>query len=207
MLSLIAEGLTNREIGHRLGIAEKTVKNYVSGLLAKLGMERRTQAAVYGAEREAAQSPDESRSTGRSDPCAAADLGEESDAKAGEADHMNTLIVYESMFGNTRMIAEAVAEALRSTVTMSPCPSPPKPRRPRRIRSGRRRHADAAHADAAVVAARAVSWADDPDKKLKIEAAAQKPGIREWLDGIVVREPMPATPPPSTRADIPHLRR
>jgi two-component system, NarL family, response regulator DevR len=50
VLSLIAEGLTNREIGYRLGIAEKTVKNYVSGLLAKLGMERRTQAAVYGAE-------------------------------------------------------------------------------------------------------------------------------------------------------------
>lgn len=50
VLSLIAEGLTNREIGERLGLAEKTVKNYVSGLLAKLGMERRTQAAVYGAE-------------------------------------------------------------------------------------------------------------------------------------------------------------
>lgn len=50
VLDLIAEGLTNREIGTRLGLAEKTVKNYVSGLLAKLGMERRTQAAVYGAE-------------------------------------------------------------------------------------------------------------------------------------------------------------
>jgi DNA-binding NarL/FixJ family response regulator len=52
ILGLIAEGLTNREIGQRLGIAEKTVKNYVSSLLAKLGMERRTQAAVYGAERK-----------------------------------------------------------------------------------------------------------------------------------------------------------
>jgi two-component system, NarL family, response regulator DevR len=50
ILSLIAEGLTNGQIGERLFLAEKTVKNYVSGLLAKLGMQRRTQAAVYGAE-------------------------------------------------------------------------------------------------------------------------------------------------------------
>jgi two-component system, NarL family, response regulator DevR len=50
VLELIAAGLTNRQIGERLELAEKTVKNYVSGLLAKLGMERRTQAAVYGAQ-------------------------------------------------------------------------------------------------------------------------------------------------------------
>jgi two-component system, NarL family, response regulator DevR len=50
ILTLIADGLTNRQIGERLFLAEKTVKNYVSALLAKLGMERRTQAAVYGAE-------------------------------------------------------------------------------------------------------------------------------------------------------------
>jgi two-component system, NarL family, response regulator DevR len=50
ILGLITEGLTNRQIGERLFLAEKTVKNYVSGLLAKLGMQRRTQAAVYGAE-------------------------------------------------------------------------------------------------------------------------------------------------------------
>jgi len=50
VLGLITEGLTNREIGERLFLAEKTVKNYVSGLLAKLGMQRRTQAAVYGAD-------------------------------------------------------------------------------------------------------------------------------------------------------------
>jgi DNA-binding NarL/FixJ family response regulator len=46
VLELIGEGLTNRQIGERLFLAEKTVKNYVSSLLAKLGMERRTQAAV-----------------------------------------------------------------------------------------------------------------------------------------------------------------
>ena len=49
ILLLIAEGLTNRQIGERLFLAEKTVKNNVSSLLAKLGMQRRTQAAVFGA--------------------------------------------------------------------------------------------------------------------------------------------------------------
>jgi DNA-binding NarL/FixJ family response regulator len=47
ILELIGEGLTNRQIGERLYLAEKTVKNYVSSLLAKLGMHRRTQAAVF----------------------------------------------------------------------------------------------------------------------------------------------------------------
>ena len=46
LLALIAEGLTNRQIGERMFLAEKTVKNYVSSILAKLGLERRTQAAV-----------------------------------------------------------------------------------------------------------------------------------------------------------------
>ena len=46
ILELIAEGLTNRQIGEELFLAEKTVKNYVSSLLAKLGLERRTQAAI-----------------------------------------------------------------------------------------------------------------------------------------------------------------
>jgi two-component system response regulator DevR len=49
ILRLIADGLTNRQIAARVHLAEKTVKNYVSNLLAKLGMERRTQAAVYAA--------------------------------------------------------------------------------------------------------------------------------------------------------------
>jgi DNA-binding NarL/FixJ family response regulator len=47
ILDLIAQGLTNRQIAQTVHLAEKTVKNYVSNLLAKLGMERRTQAAVY----------------------------------------------------------------------------------------------------------------------------------------------------------------
>jgi two-component system response regulator DevR len=53
VLALIADGLTNRQIGEHLGLAEKTVKNYVSGLLSKLGFERRTQAAIYQMERRA----------------------------------------------------------------------------------------------------------------------------------------------------------
>ncbi len=50
VLALIADGLTNRQIGEHLNLAEKTVKNYVSGLLRKLGLERRTQAAVFELE-------------------------------------------------------------------------------------------------------------------------------------------------------------
>ena len=50
VLELIGEGLTNRAIGERLFLAEKTVKNYVSSLLAKLGLERRTQAAVFASK-------------------------------------------------------------------------------------------------------------------------------------------------------------
>jgi two-component system, NarL family, response regulator DevR len=49
ILDLIAEGMTNRQIGERLFLAEKTVKNYVSNLLAKLGMSRRAEAAAYAA--------------------------------------------------------------------------------------------------------------------------------------------------------------
>jgi len=53
ILDLIGEGRTNRAIGEELNLAEKTIKNYVSGLLAKLGMERRTQAAAYVARMRA----------------------------------------------------------------------------------------------------------------------------------------------------------
>ncbi|WP_338890287.1 response regulator transcription factor [Rhodococcus sovatensis] len=52
LLALLGEGLTNRQIAERMFLAEKTVKNYVSRLLAKLGMERRTQAAVYASKLE-----------------------------------------------------------------------------------------------------------------------------------------------------------
>jgi len=50
VLALIAEGQTNRQIGEHLALAEKTVKNDVTAILMKLGMQRRTQAAVYGSE-------------------------------------------------------------------------------------------------------------------------------------------------------------
>ena len=50
ILELISEGLTNRQIAETLFLAEKTVKNYVTSLLSKLGLERRTQAAVLGAK-------------------------------------------------------------------------------------------------------------------------------------------------------------
>jgi two-component system response regulator DevR len=62
ILALIADGLTNRQIANELHLAEKTVKNYVSNLLAKLGMERRTQAAVFAARLETSGSEPSFRS-------------------------------------------------------------------------------------------------------------------------------------------------
>ena len=62
ILALIGEGLTNRQIGQRLYLAEKTVKNHVSRLLAKLGVERRIQAAVIATQ---AQAQDRAKPQGR----------------------------------------------------------------------------------------------------------------------------------------------
>ena len=50
VLAHIAEGLTNRQIGEAMSLAEKTVKNYITSVLAKMGLERRTQAAVYAVQ-------------------------------------------------------------------------------------------------------------------------------------------------------------
>ena len=57
ILDLIAEGKTNRQIAVEMFLAEKTVKNYVSNLLQKMGFSRRTEAAVYAARSQAADRP------------------------------------------------------------------------------------------------------------------------------------------------------
>jgi two-component system, NarL family, response regulator DevR len=57
LLGLLGEGLTNKQIAARMFLAEKTVKNYVSRLLAKLGMERRTQAAVFASKLDQERRP------------------------------------------------------------------------------------------------------------------------------------------------------
>ncbi len=62
ILEHVAQGLTNRQIGEAMSLAEKTVKNYITSVLAKLGMERRTQAAVYAATHRAAPSSPSGRS-------------------------------------------------------------------------------------------------------------------------------------------------
>ena len=57
VLSLIADGRSNREIADEMHLAEKTVKNYVSNLLTKMGMSRRTEAAVYAARLQERKKP------------------------------------------------------------------------------------------------------------------------------------------------------
>ncbi|MFD4198785.1 response regulator [Amycolatopsis thermoflava] len=61
LLDLIGEGLTNAQIAQRMFLAEKTIKNYVSRLLAKLGLERRTQAAVLAAKLQTGEPADAPR--------------------------------------------------------------------------------------------------------------------------------------------------
>ena len=59
VVALSAEGLTNREIGTRLFISEKTVRNHVSGLLRKLNLRHRTEAALFAAPLKAELLPEE----------------------------------------------------------------------------------------------------------------------------------------------------
>jgi two-component system response regulator DevR len=66
LLGLLGEGLTNKQIAARMFLAEKTVKNYVSRPLAKLGMERRTQAAVFATRLDPARRPNDSDGPKRS---------------------------------------------------------------------------------------------------------------------------------------------
>jgi DNA-binding NarL/FixJ family response regulator len=61
VLGYIAEGLTNRQIGERMFLAEKTVKNYVSNMLAKLGMSRRSEAAAFAARLDERKHHDDPR--------------------------------------------------------------------------------------------------------------------------------------------------
>ncbi|WP_104164210.1 flavodoxin domain-containing protein [Arthrobacter sp. SX1312] len=119
---------------------------------------------------------------------------------------MNTLVVYESMFGSTRMIAEAVADALRSTggVAVSTAAEAP---------------VQLSGYDIVVIGApthahtlpqpssrqEAATWADDPTRGLMLEADALEPGIREWLERMTLAASEPRFAAFSTRADIPRI--
>lgn len=59
LLRLLGEGLTNKQIAVKMFLAEKTIRNYVSRLLAKMGMERRTQAAVFASKLDRSHTPDD----------------------------------------------------------------------------------------------------------------------------------------------------
>jgi len=118
---------------------------------------------------------------------------------------MHTLIVYESMFGNTRRIAEAIAEALRATgseVTVAGAVDAPSELEGfDLVVVGAPTHGHTLPQPSS--RAEAVAWAKDPVKDLAIEAGARGPGVREWIERILVTEPMPRIVAFSTRADFP----
>ncbi|WP_043447012.1 flavodoxin family protein [Arthrobacter sp. L77] len=119
---------------------------------------------------------------------------------------MDTLVVYESMFGNTRMIAEAVADALRSTgdVTVATAAEAPVQLSGYGlVVVGAPTHAHTLPQPSS--RQEAAAWADDPDRDLTLEADAMEPGIREWLDLMTLSAAEPRFAAFSTRADIPRI--
>ncbi|MBG6224672.1 hypothetical protein IWX63_001234 [Arthrobacter sp. CAN_A2] len=120
---------------------------------------------------------------------------------------MNTLIVYESMFGNTRMIAEAVAEALRpsgSGVTVTTAADAPTDLSGYGlVVVGAPTHAHTL--PQASSRTEAAAWADDADRDLTLEADALRSGIREWLERMSPSAPGPRFAAFSTRADFPRI--
>lgn len=121
---------------------------------------------------------------------------------------MNALVVYESMFGNTRLLAEAVTEALRSTgadTTLLPASAAPAALTGFDfLVVGAPTHAHSL--PRASTRAEATTWAADPAKALHLEPGAAGPGVREWLDRLVdLPVPHPAIALFSTRADIPRI--
>lgn len=120
---------------------------------------------------------------------------------------MNALIVYESMFGSTRKIAEAMAESLRSSdIAVTVTTAADAAREPAGwdlVIVGAPTHAHSLPRPSS--RAEAAAWAIEPQKHLSIEAGADGPGVREWLDGIVLPEPRPRFAAFTTRVDMPRI--
>lgn len=120
---------------------------------------------------------------------------------------MKALIVYESMFGNTRKLAEAIAqriESVASEATLTTAASAPNSMIGfDLVIVGAPTHAHSLPRPAS--REQAVQWAADASKALTLEADAERPGVREWLDGLDLSEPRPRFATFGTRADIPRI--
>ena len=119
---------------------------------------------------------------------------------------MNALIVYESMFGNTRKLAEAIADALQATgvdaTILAAHKAPSDLSDYRLVIVGAPTHAHSLPRPKS--RAEAANWATDPTKKLTLEPTASSTGVREWLDGVtLLGDPRFAVF--STRVDIPRI--
>jgi hypothetical protein len=119
---------------------------------------------------------------------------------------MDALIVYESMFGNTRRLAEAIADSLETAgvdITIAPAREAPSDLSDYQlVVVGAPTHAHSLPRPKSRT--EAAQWAADPTKELTLEAEAGSPGVREWLEGVsLVGSPRFAVF--STRVDIPRI--
>ena len=128
----------------------------------------------------------------------------ETPGKTREGSKMNALIVYESMFGNTRRIAESIAEGLQSagaTATLTTAAdAPPQLADYELVVVGAPTHAHTL--PQAASRSQAVEWAEDPERRLTLAAGATKSGVRERIESVEVSDPARRFAAFSTRVDI-----